>query len=406
MFSIGNVKKEKYFRYGCLMTVLSIISQSLIHNAHVFYFINTLSFICFLLCCDFSRRKNEDKVYRNTCLCIILYNIVLLVRLVLHPEGQSWGTYLFHPNFIQSLLVFLLLYIDYDLFPVIIKYMKKLYVVALLLLPLSFTAGVRLLSIYIFFAFIFYEPFFRKQRLNYRVWIIAIAAMVVFVSAVLMGNRFLLLFLFLLGVSFFVVTFFPRWNKRLWIGYMTLPVIFFICFYVYDISLFDVSNWDMSVSEEDEMYADTRSFLFEEIVASLSYDDCLFIGEGLNGRIMTALSSEIDATIDEDGRRQFMEANYLDLMRRGGIIYLLLYFTLISYSSYKAFKSNSRTMVYVAFFLAASLVGSLIDLVHKMNYNTIIILMCVVMSASDKLRRMNDKEINLWVTSKVKKNKI
>lgn len=399
MTTIFNQSNLTSFKLACGIVLVSSTLKSLhIVSDHMLYILNIIALYYFHQVINYNNYKRWKKTMQYIWGGIMLYNLILFIRLLLNHDGYSISSCLFHPYFLPGLLVFFLVMIDTRYIFSIIKYIPLLFPIAIILSPFFFDAAVVVLTFYIFFIFLFNDILWFPISKKKRIIIILISALFIYKNSIIDENRFLLFMVLLLSTSHICICYFKRATKYLWLIFISLPFVFSILFFCYDISLFSIKTTNNS-NNNITLYNDTRTFLFHEVSEYLIRDDFFLTGAGLNGKIPTVLNSEIDPTVDKLGRRSFIEANYLELMRRGGVIYLVIYLILLIYPSYKALHSNNYFMQYTSFFLATIYVGSLIELPHSLNPNAIITMMCIALCMNNNFIKADNKKMKMFLAS-------
>jgi hypothetical protein len=167
-------------------------------------------------------------------------------------------------------------------------------------------------------------------------------------------------------------------------------------------SLFEISESLLFLkNEETGRSTDTRTFLYSEVLTDLSKHDALILGKGISGRIATMLSSSADPTV-EKGERQFLEITFLEYMRRGGIIYTLLMYSIMLLAAYFPLKHAQNSILLYAsmsimIFFLTSFIGhdSIFSIQHVFLW--IIIGIC----SSKKWNKLTDVEIKSLVFPKM-----
>lgn len=391
MTLLPNKSHSTSFKIACIIILISsILEYTDIASNHILYILNMIALFYFYKTLNYNNYNRWEKPMQYTWSVIMLYNLILFIRLLLNHEGYSIGACFFHPFFLPGLLVFLLIMLDtYYIFS-IIKYIPKLFFIAIILSPFFFDAAIIALTLYIFLAFLFSDMVWTPLSKKKKIMIILISILFIYKNGIIDDNRFILFMVLLLFTSHICICYFKHFIKYLWLIFITFPLIFSILLFYYNISLFNIKTTN---DPNNNLYNDTRTFLFYEVAEYLIHDNILLTGAGLNGKVPSVLGSEIDPTIDTLGRRSFIEVNYLDIMRRGGGIYLIMYLILIIYPSYKALHANNNFMLHVSFFLATICVGSLIELPHGLKVNTIITMVCIALCCNSKLIKISNKKM-------------
>ena len=185
-------------------------------------------------------------------------------------------------------------------------------------------------------------------------------------------------------IAILIIKYLPIFKLVLWMIYISIPFIFVYLLYNLNISLLDASNYISEQNNQSTITADTRTFLYYDLKNTLESDNTILYGEGLNGKVLTSLQAEFDASIDKTGRRQFIECNILDLARRGGVIYVILYLLILITASYKLLKCNNIILQSLSFYIATFISGSIIGFTHILSIE-IVMLMLIISIANNNI---------------------
>lgn len=137
---------------------------------------------------------------------------------------------------------------------------------------------------------------------------------------------------------------------------------------------------------QDNLTADTRTFLYTEVFRDLKITKSFVIGKGVNG----GYASYSFETL----KRDVVEVGFLQILIKSGIVGLLIYMSLIISAIFKALnKSKNLFMEFLALLLAVYVLMFFIENILAFNLLNIVIWMIVGMCHSAELRGLNDKEI-------------
>jgi hypothetical protein len=133
-------------------------------------------------------------------------------------------------------------------------------------------------------------------------------------------------------------------------------------------------------------YADTRTFLYYEVLQDLKFNNAYIFGKGMN--------AGYDSLSFGTYKREVVEVGFLQILMKTGIVGFLLYISVIVSAVFKSL-GNSRNLFLkgLGLFLTGYLLMLFIE--NQIAYNLLnIIVWCVVgMCHSKKLRNLNDEEI-------------
>jgi hypothetical protein len=142
---------------------------------------------------------------------------------------------------------------------------------------------------------------------------------------------------------------------------------------------------DTPYSQEDPL-ADTRTFLYYEVLQDLKFNKALMFGKGLN--------AGYDSPSFQTYNRNIVEVGFLQILMKIGILGFLIYLWIILSAVYKALSNSQNQFIKCLGILLASYIIMLF-IENQVAYNLLNIIVWIVigMCHSDKLRRLNDKEI-------------
>ena len=392
-----NQTKDICFKTACIILLLASCIRTLV-IPHIYYLLVDAALLLYLVCLDYTQFRHFDKKRKYIYYALLLCNLYLAIDIIFHHYFYSIISVFLNNAVLPSVLVFLLTISDSRFVPFYVKHVDKVAWLAILIYPIAWWNSAEIAILYLILRLICYpnRMFFRGGKIEKILEFISIYFIV---YAGIKGDRFNLLFMIIIYTYLFARLIFRIADKKLWKIYAAVPFVFAILLYGYGISLFDAHTYNLSGNSEN--LADTRTFLYYDVIESMSYDDNIIFGGGLEGRIITnSFDDSVDITIDRRGARLALEANLPDLMRRGGIVYLFIYLLLIYSSSYRLLKSKNIYMRSASFFLVISLTGSLVSFHLRMDAITTLMMLTIAMSNSDRLICMNNKEFEQWVKMK------
>ena len=394
----SNIKVTKRYKIISILLLLSLFTQnSSIFSHHIAYILNAI-ILCLFYHITRKVFSSQNIWIKLSILLFILYNIILGGRLLIDHKGYSLGSCFFHPFFLQSLFMPILLFTRSSFFFYIKNKSSYLLWLAIICLPFAKIVFIELIMLYIYIQLIFTNFRF---KINFKSYIIIFFCLfVLWYNVIILDNRFILLLIILVLGGIITIKYLQKYKIIVWSIYISIPLIFFICLYTLGISLFNIPSYSKYFKSDNALITDTRTFLYLETKQSLINNDAVWNGLGLNGKITTVLSSDIDSSVDQKGKRSFVEANFLELARRGGGIYIILYSCLLLFSSFQALKAQNRFMQNIAFFITSSHICSLIGMIYAMNFDTILIFLCISLSLNKRLITMKEERIYALIDNK------
>ncbi len=155
------------------------------------------------------------------------------------------------------------------------------------------------------------------------------------------------------------------------------------------------SIFQMTLGENDQPYsqmdpyADTRTFLYQEVFQDLRASKSLVFGKGLNA----GYYSEAFETYS----RMVVEVGFLQILLKTGIVGFILYVTVIVTAIVKSLKKSKNTFLKsLGLLLASYIIMLFLENVVAYNLLNVIIWIVIGMCHSEELLGMNDKEIKTF----------
>lgn len=147
-----------------------------------------------------------------------------------------------------------------------------------------------------------------------------------------------------------------------------------------------------------DLATDTRTFLYEEVFASMLNRHSSFVfGEGGGSAYQTYAFA--NAALNERGRYG-SEVGFLNTLLYSGVIGVLLYATILFSAAYYAInRSNNFLCKMLALFLAGHWVLFFIEDITRLDLNFYFIWLAVGLSMSKKFRALSDTEVKLFFSS-------
>ena len=231
-------------------------------------------------------------------------------------------------------------------------------------------------------------------------WILwAITLLVCVISYIIVDRALLVKMAVALAIGYAsanMMRLFDKWVAAVSVGLLVIPFLFVILFLTGRFNVFEFNKY-ISNAQHDEsgMYDDTRTGVYEEVIASAVDNNYVWFGRSLSRGYDTEfiLGRYKDKEFSKQTLERGSEVAALNLFTWGGVVYLLLFFIWqcnVVYVGLK--KTNNRytpiLALYVAFYWAFSWVENV--QVFSMFYIYAIIIMAMCMSP--EFREMNDDE--------------
>ena len=141
----------------------------------------------------------------------------------------------------------------------------------------------------------------------------------------------------------------------------------------------------------ERFYSDTRSGVNEGFIAAMDTNSWIY------GRGATGTYYDANATFgDQTGTRTEIETGFLNMILKGGIIYLLIYVVVLGYTAYKGiYKSNNVFVRSFGIIIAISLIELIPYGIPTWNLKFFSIWLGVAICLNPQLRAMTNQEIKV-----------
>lgn len=240
-----------------------------------------------------------------------------------------------------------------------------------------------------------------RYRPLWRLQIYAIIGIFIYIS-MYTGKRTELLF-FALVLGFLILdkllTIKLRKSLLKYIIFMFLTLFIF----VFTVGYEHVSNFVSSIID----FQDSRTFLFNELMQELNFKEKI-IGRGSLGTYYSQYMEHTKwYTVEilkqpwwgDSSTRISIEVGYLQMILKGGFILALINLFFFTYSSYVAiFKSNSKFIRRLGYFILGMTIISLIEFRPVFTPIFILLWMSIGTVLNAKYREMNDEEIESLIS--------
>lgn len=137
--------------------------------------------------------------------------------------------------------------------------------------------------------------------------------------------------------------------------------------------------------------ADTRTFLYFEVINDLLRTGNLMFGKGSSG---TYFSLYFQQTGGDSDARLTVEVGFLAYLLKGGVVAASLNISLFLYASYLAvYKSNSRYAIWIGLMLAVHVLILFVENLVALNIYNVCIWLFVGLAFSKSFRALDDAQI-------------
>ncbi|MGJ5642343.1 O-antigen ligase family protein [Formosa sp. S-31] len=338
--------------------------------------------------------------------CVFLiFNIIIIILGIMNRGYNSIFTVLGNSGYTlyHCLPFFMLL----SLAPYILKktnmmiyWVLIISIPCLLFLFSTSTANITNVVSYFFIAFI---PFIENRKKRWLMFLLLIITSII--NAFYVDNRSLFIVTFLMGFIYCIYNFSPSLNtlkqiaKPFALTLLTIPFLFLSIGHFTGFSIFNLSEEFEFLASDKNTSKDTRTFIWKEVFNDLSKNEALLFGKGMNGTIKTELPSFVDPTV-KDGKRQFLEAGFLEYLRRGGLIYAILETLLVWIAIFYAIKhSNNKFLIITAMALSTYFALSFIGITPAFSLESVTFWVLTGCCLSKENVKLTDKKILKQITS-------
>ena len=338
---------------------------------------------------------------------LLIWNIISLIRGVLLASDYWDWKFLFFSSLSFSFIPMAYylgknLAIVKTIFKFVINY---LFPFGFLLIPLTLISNEELYSrimvpISLFIVFIPY------MKLKWKILIVLVAATSILMVLGFRSNIIKISFSFiLLFISFLAYYIHKNWIKFILYALFLAPIALFT------LAITDRYNVFSEMGNEDELYTlnksgdeenlmtDTRTFLYAEVLSSLSNSGNWIMGESAIGSYKT------DWFYDEGGamkgKRYGSEVGILNILMRNGIIGVIIYFLLLVTVSYTAIQnSNNYLAKILGLFIAFRWTYSFVEEFTHYDLNFYFFWIVIGLVSSKYFRGMTDFEVKKFLELK------
>ncbi len=193
------------------------------------------------------------------------------------------------------------------------------------------------------------------------------------------------------------------------------PILFFVLAVYGDFNVFKMDEYikgdyiaigtgDKGEKVEDNLKADTRSPLYAEVLQTAIVFDSWWMGRSpARGNISEHFG---EGDLNKRGERLGNEVAILNIFTWTGIIGVFLYFMVFFKASYLAVnKSNNIFSKILGLFLSFRWLYSWVEDVNNFSLTTFFLWFMIGMCFSESFRKMNNKEVKIWVRGIFEKKK-
>jgi hypothetical protein len=338
---------------------------------------------------------------------LALYTIFMAWAIISFFRGaisakDYWDWKYLISDYLFSILVPLTVFvgINYEVTTKMFRFIsKKLFLYGFVLVPISFAInfelyarlmmGVGLLVLFI--------PFF---QLKWRVLISMVAIVSISMDFSYRANLLRILISMAILLAYYLRKYIkPRVLHYTSILLFCLPILLFYlgvsgAMNVFKVNPFEyqVQSGSSQINEQSDLSSDTRTFLYEEVFASMIIRNSSFIiGEGGGSGYQTEAFA--DSTLNSSGRFA-SEVGFLNTLLYSGLIGVFLYGAMLFSAAYYAInRSNNYISKMLGLFLTGHWLIFFLEDITKLDLNFFFIWLAIGLCLSNKFRSLKDFEI-------------
>jgi len=161
--------------------------------------------------------------------------------------------------------------------------------------------------------------------------------------------------------------------------------------------VFDTFSAKITKRLNERIYEDTRTGLFDQFFFDLKHTQSMVFGKGMDGTYYCPIEGEVTSdgvVISDVTFRNVIENGYLQLLLKGGIVYIVLFLlVLIPAAFYGIFRSSNQFTRACGFMVFLWLIDMLIYGLPTLCLHYIIVWICVGFCYKKSIRNKTDGEI-------------
>ena len=398
-----NTKLKSFFFYSFVLLLtaecIEYLSSPSRLNFNATILVGILKFTSLALVLYSASKMNWMKDLPRTAVLVfklmIAWNIFIIFHGIISADDY-WDWKFIILNNIPSLLMPYMILVGayfYDNVKLVKFLLFRLFPFSLVLIPLSTVSiGMELYSRMVTGIVLFILLSIYMDR-KWRLFIYFVAIMSILIA---LGYRANIIRIIFAGVL--VIIYYTRalYTVRL---FKIVSILFFIFPFVFAIlgatdtfnifKPFDSNENNFVVSNQgtdEDLAADTRTFLYVEVLTSVSQHNRIIFGEGAAGKYVSAWFQDID--------RYGAEVGLLNMILYGGVISVILYLWLLVLSSHYAIShSNNFLSKMLGLFIAFRWMLLFVEDITVYDMNFYFLWIVIGLAMSKRLRSLSDQEI-------------
>jgi hypothetical protein len=401
LISLVIVDSFRWLSYGGFLNVDS--------STYIASFLTYISiFFLIKIALNSDWKKNTPMSIQNLLKFWIGLNVLNFVRSFFLAEDYWDYKYIFF-NAVTFSFISLVFFIGNNLQKAVIVFefaFKYLFPFGFLLIPLTLATNEELYS-RIMIPISLFILFIPSVKFKNKVLIILVAVISILLVFSFRSNIIKIAFsTVLVLVYYFNVNY--RFLRILNISLFAIPIVLFILAVSGSFNIFtDFSeNRDFQIETKadsaETLADDSRTFLYVEVLQSITNQGNFFIGSGYAGGYESIVIEVSEGTTHN--KRYDCEVGILNILMQSGLSGVLLYFLLLFKVSFMAINhSSNRLAKILGLYISFRWLLSFVEEFTQYDLNFYFFWLAIGLASSNDFRSMNDKEITTWIRGVYKK---
>ena len=379
MLFLSSIPHAIYILYSIYPTPFKIFTSSLLW----------LSFILSIKNITYHFKPNNHfRLIEINILFLILLSTLQFIRYFIYGGESTLMTTLMNPYYGLCLLT-PVLYFSLQSYA-LIKLIYKYSIILILISSASFNSNYYILYIT---PFLIYTSYTTKYKVS--VHLLFLLSIALIIKDAIIPDKFtgdtqralLIISAYsLITLSIFFLKRYCKFIAKIIIG---LSLIIPISLCIYAIKTQNSPFIYLSELQNEEIGRDNRTFLYDEVLRDLSKNDCIINGFGISNGYYSPYFSQ---TIKD--KRDVNEVTILHFLFRGGLIWVLLYLSIIIYAIlYSLRKSKNNLCLGGSIMLSGYFFSSFIIDTNSINFIHVIVWFYIAICSSPKFTKLSNCDI-------------
>lgn len=248
---------------------------------------------------------------------------------------------------------------------------------------------------------IIFIPFIKKKK--FILFLLGLSIFSIAFDTTIRSNLLNILASYLILILAFINS--KKLNRLIACSLIVAPIVLLSLGIMGTFNIFKIEEYDLNItneltekSGEDELFIDSRTAVYNNIIGTVYNENALFFGKGYSSKA----EYEMDVFGITDQGREGSESGFLNRLLFGGIIAVSLNFLLVLVSIYSGlFKSRNKLSELLAIWLSYKWFFSFIEDPSINGFWVIFFMNMIVvgMLLSKQFRNMNDNDVRFFVNS-------